>query len=107
MRPCKPRRKPPPTASRFDALAFSPNGLFLAIGGDSHLVQTVSADNGAPADTFEGAADAVLSLAYTPSAGLLAGGADKSAILWNTESGLAAGAARSATPMIRRSSSIA
>ena len=26
-----------------------------------------------------------LSLAYTPSAGLLAGGADKSAILWNTE----------------------
>ena len=67
------------------ALAFSPNGLFLAIGGDSHLVQTISADNGAPADTFEGAADAVLSLAYTPSAGLLAGGADKLAILWNTE----------------------
>ena len=42
------------------ALAFSPNGLFLAFAGDSHLVQTVSADNGAPADTFEGAADAVL-----------------------------------------------
>jgi WD40 repeat protein len=66
-------------------LTFSPSGLFLAIGGDSHLVQTVSADNGAPADTFEGAADAVLSLAYSPSAGLLAAGADKSAILWNTE----------------------
>ncbi|HEX4000596.1 MAG TPA: c-type cytochrome domain-containing protein [Pirellulales bacterium] len=65
-------------------LAFSPNGCFLAMAGDSHLVQTVSADNGAPGDTFEGAGDAVLSLAYTPSAGLLAGEADKSAILWNT-----------------------
>ena len=66
-------------------LAFSPNGFFLALGGDDHLVQTVSADDGSPGDTFEGAADAVLSLAYTPSAGLLAGSADKSAILWNTE----------------------
>lgn len=67
------------------ALAFSPNGLFLAMAGDSHLVQTVSADSGAPGDTFEGAGDAVSSLAYTPSGGLLAGGADKSAILWDTE----------------------
>jgi WD40 repeat protein len=66
------------------ALAFSPNGFFLALAGDNRLVQTVSADNAAPADTFEGAGDAVLSLAYTPAGGLLAGGADKSAIVWNT-----------------------
>lgn len=82
------------------ALAFSPNGLFLAMAGDDHLTQTISADSGAPGDTFEtaastgaaptgaastAAAGALLSLAYTPAGGLLAGGADRSAIVWNTE----------------------
>ncbi len=67
------------------ALAFSPDGFFLAIGGDNHLAQTVSADNGSPGDTFEGATSAVESLAYLTSGELLAVVSDRSAILWNTD----------------------
>jgi WD40 repeat protein len=66
------------------ALAFSADSLQLAIGGDDHLVQIYSAESGGPTATLEGSADAVLSLAFAPSGGLLAGAADKSAILWNT-----------------------
>lgn len=67
------------------ATAFSPDGVFLAIAGDNHLVQTVSADNGSPGDTFEGAGGPVESLAYTNSGNLLAASADRSAILWDTD----------------------
>jgi WD40 repeat protein len=66
------------------ALAFSADSAQLAVGGDDHLVQIYAAEAGGPAATLEGAADAVLSLAFTPSGGLLAGAADKTAIVWNT-----------------------
>ena len=66
------------------ALAFSLAGAQLAVGDDDHLVQIYSAEDGGPAATFEGAADAVLSLGFTPSGGLLAGSADKTIALWNT-----------------------
>ncbi|HEV2971973.1 MAG TPA: c-type cytochrome domain-containing protein [Pirellulales bacterium] len=66
------------------ALAFSPDNLYLAVGGDNALVQTWSAENGAPADTFSGQSGAVQSLAYAGAGAILAA-ADKSAVLWNAQ----------------------
>jgi WD40 repeat protein len=65
------------------ALAFSPDNLCLAIGGDNKLVQSWSAETGAPTDTFAGPAAAIQAIAYTPS-GALVGAADKSAVVWDS-----------------------
>jgi WD40 repeat protein len=67
------------------ALAFSPDNLYLAVAGDNKLVQTWSAETGAPADTFAGSGAVVQAIAYASSGALLAGAADKSAELWNTQ----------------------
>ncbi|HEV3418370.1 MAG TPA: c-type cytochrome domain-containing protein, partial [Pirellulales bacterium] len=78
----KQRSKESETMAR--ALAFSPDNLYLAVGGDNALVQTWSAENGAPADTFSGESPPIQALAYA-SAGAILAAADKSAVLWNAQ----------------------
>ncbi|HEY2148418.1 MAG TPA: c-type cytochrome domain-containing protein, partial [Pirellulales bacterium] len=66
-------------------LAFSPDNMYLAVAGDNKLVQTWSAETGAPADTFTGLTAVVQVVAYASSGGILAGAADKSVVLWNAQ----------------------
>ncbi len=66
------------------ALAYSADGSQLASAGDNQLVRTWTSDNGAPIETFAGHKGAVLAAAFTPDGAVLSGGADPSAILWNS-----------------------
>ena len=46
-------------------VAFSADGLTIAVGGDDKLVQTYSGDNGAPIETFAGQTGAVAAVAFS------------------------------------------
>ena len=78
----KKKAKEAETATR--ALAFSPDNLYLAVGGDNKLVQTWSAETGAPADTFTGQSAPIQAVAYTSAGAILAAAADKSVVLWDS-----------------------
>ncbi len=65
------------------ALTFTADNLYLVVGGDNKLVQTWSAETGAPGDTFTGLSAAIGAVACTPSGAVVAA-ADKSAALWDS-----------------------
>lgn len=66
------------------SLAFSPDNLQLATGGDDKLVHTWDAADGTPLEVYEGHAAPIASLAFASAGGVVSASADKSAIAWDT-----------------------
>jgi len=63
-------------------LAFAPDNLQLATGGDDSLVHLWSAETGAPFETYAGHTAPVLGVAFAGDNRLVSGAADKCAALW-------------------------
>lgn len=71
-----------------NAVAYSPDGVFLASGSQDGQVILWDAYTGATLRTLEGHTDSVNSLAFSPDGALLASGStDTSIILWDVKSG--------------------
>jgi WD40 repeat protein len=68
----------------FRTLAYSPDGLQLASGGDNQMVRTWNTLTGDGVDSFAGHPAAVVATAYAADGGLVSLAADKSAIVWET-----------------------
>jgi WD40 repeat protein len=68
-------------------LAFSPDNLTLATGGDDGLIHTWSADNGAAFEASRGHKNAVFAVAFASNGNLVSGGADRSAVVWDLKVG--------------------
>jgi len=64
------------------AVAFSPEGLTLATGGDFGAIHTWDAETGAAVASYRGHAGPVHDVAFTPDAGLASASADKTAAVW-------------------------
>ena len=64
-------------------LAFSPDDLTLAAGGDDGVIRTWSADNGTAFETFRGHKNAVLAVAFASNGNLVSGAADRDAVVWH------------------------
>lgn len=67
------------------SLAFSPDNLQLATGGDDKLVHTWDAGDGTPLEVYEGHAAPIGSLAFASDRSVVSGSADKGAIAWETK----------------------
>jgi WD40 repeat protein len=65
------------------AVAFSPDNLVLATGGDDHIVHSWQADDGRALEVFEGHAGAIHALAFAGAGNLVSASGDKSVIGWN------------------------
>ncbi|MDZ4819666.1 MAG: c-type cytochrome domain-containing protein [Planctomycetota bacterium] len=65
------------------ALAFTADGTALVTGSDNRLVQTWSADNGAPLARFAGQDSPVTTLAIAPSGMMYSAATNKSIAIWN------------------------
>lgn len=68
----------------FRTVAFSPDNLELAVGGDDKLVHTYNAETGAAGEVFGGQGGPVLAVAYAGPAKIVSAATDKSAVLFNT-----------------------
>ncbi|MFO0869764.1 MAG: c-type cytochrome domain-containing protein [Pirellulales bacterium] len=66
------------------AVAFSPDGLTLATAGDDQIVHTWDVETGAPLDRFVGQGAVASVLGYVAEGRLLAGAANKTAVVWST-----------------------
>jgi WD40 repeat protein/tRNA A-37 threonylcarbamoyl transferase component Bud32 len=70
------------------SVAWSPDGRFLASGGQDHQVRIWNVDSRNASFTLEGHHDRVLTLAWSADGRFLAsGGADNLVIIWNAENG--------------------
>lgn len=67
------------------ALAFSPDYLTLATGGDAQIVQTYSADDGRPLETIGRHEGPVLAVAFARDGLLLSTGADRAVAGWDLD----------------------
>src|SRR5207249_1321866 len=65
-------------------LAFSPDGRFLASGGDDQLIKLRDATTGEDLPDVGGGTGAVLSLAFGPKGRLVASSADRTLEVWDT-----------------------
>ena len=65
------------------SLAFSSDNVTIATGGDDQLVQTWSAENGAPFESLPSHKGAVRALGFTTDGRLVSAGADKAAFVWD------------------------
>jgi len=72
------------TEKPYLAVAFSPDGLTLATGGDAQTVRTWDSETGTAIETYAGHGASVTALAYAASGDILSVAADKTAILWLT-----------------------
>jgi WD40 repeat protein len=69
-----------------NAIAFSPNGRYLASGSDDMTVRLWNTSNGNCTVVFEGHSDWVWSVCFSPNGNILASGSgDGSVRLWNVE----------------------
>lgn len=68
----------------FKSVAFSPDNLELAVGGDDKLVHTFHAETGAVGEVYGGQAGAVLAVTYAGPNRIVSASADKSAVVFNT-----------------------
>jgi WD40 repeat protein len=66
-------------------VAFSPDNLTLATGGDDQVIHTWSAGNGAPFDEFAGQKGPILALTFVGTNHVLSGAADRSVMSWNLQ----------------------
>lgn len=66
------------------SVAFSPDNLQLATGGDDKFVHTWSANDGSPLEIYEGHSAPVVALAFASAGGVVSASADKTAIAWDT-----------------------
>jgi WD40 repeat protein len=66
------------------AIAFSPDGLTVATGGDDQTIRTWDAETGAAIDTFTGHASVIRGLVFTPGLDVLSIAENKSVYLWDT-----------------------
>jgi WD40 repeat protein len=64
------------------AIAFSPDNLSLATGGDFGAIHTWDANTGVAISSYAGHGGPVQSVAYTSDEGLISSSADKSSIVW-------------------------
>lgn len=64
-------------------LAFSPDNVQLASGGEDRMVHTWNAETGAALETYTGHTGPVLSLAYASDRRVVSGSADKQALVWD------------------------
>lgn len=69
------------------AIAFSPDNLQLATGGDFGAIHTWNADTGAAVASYVGHTAPIRTLAFTNRDGLLTGSADKSVAVWDLNPG--------------------
>ncbi|HVX10225.1 MAG TPA: c-type cytochrome domain-containing protein [Pirellulales bacterium] len=65
-------------------VAFSPDNLELAAGGDDKLVHTYNAETGVMGEIYGGQAGPILALAYAGPTKIVAASADKSAVVFGT-----------------------
>ncbi len=65
------------------SLAFSADNATLATGGDDQLVQTWSAETGAPFTSMSGHKGAVRGLGFMADGRLVSSGAEKAALVWD------------------------
>jgi len=67
-----------------NAVAFSPDGQTVATGGDDQLVQTWSAENGAPFDAYAAELGSIRFLSYNLDGRIVSSAQNKGAVLWRT-----------------------
>ncbi len=70
---------------RIRTLAFSPDSVQLATGGDEHLIHIWDSEDGQALDSLKGAGSVVQALIFTPGGDLLSGSDNNQTVLWDPD----------------------
>jgi WD40 repeat protein len=69
------------------SVAFSPDQRLLATGGDFAAIHTWDTETGAAVESFQGHAQSVRVVAFTPDGDIVSGAADNTAVVWDQNPG--------------------